>query len=60
MRLKFFISMFLSCFLVTAYGQKVDNDSLINNMKSLALRCFIYQFFESLDSSLFQPILVRR
>jgi hypothetical protein len=41
MRLKFFISMFISCFLVTAYGQKVDNDSLINNMKSAITTFFI-------------------
>lgn len=41
MRFKFFISIFLSCFLVTTYGQKVDNDSLINNMKSAITTFFI-------------------
>ncbi len=41
MRLKFFILIFLSCFLVMAYGQKVDNDSLINNIKSAITTFFI-------------------
>ncbi len=43
MRFKFFISMFLLCFLVTAYGQKVDNDSLTNNIRLAITTFFIKQ-----------------